>query len=102
MTELYEFVKNYDEGWSYAPEEALYAAREQGLIKEVEWIGSTVLNDRRWGVTELQVFEIDGGLVGIQVYVMHNDDGEDLFEDMYPVESYQVTVTKYRRTNVNG
>lgn len=99
MTNLTDFLNNYDEGYSFFPDEALYAAKEDGLIKEFKELGTTVLGDRRWGETVLYVFEVDGVALGIQVYVMHNDEAEDLFETVYPVESYQVVDTRWRKIN---
>jgi len=97
MDKLIEFIKNYEHNYSY--EEALYDAKSEGLIKEYKYLGSEELDERRWGRTVLYVYEIDGTPVGIQVYVMHSDEGEDELEAVYVVEPYQVVETRWRKLN---
>ena len=100
MIELFEFLKGYNDGYGYSAEEVVDAAKEEGLVKIAEYVGAFELNERRWGKNTLYVYDLDNKLVGIEVYVMHHEDGEDQFEAIYEVEPYEYTETRYRKKNI--
>lgn len=100
MNELLEYLKvNGDTGWGYDAEEAIYGAKNTGLIETVEYLGSEELDERRWGRDTLYVYKLDDKAVGIKVYVMYSDEGENEFEDVYYVEPYEVVETRWRRVS---
>lgn len=98
VNELFEYLKNNgDDGWGYSVENAIYGAKEEGLVSEVEELGCTDLRERRWGVSRLHAYRLDGNLIGVEVYEMYSESGEHQFEDVYEVEAYEYTETRYRK-----
>ncbi len=98
MNELFEYLKqNGDNGWGYSADNAVYAAVEAGLVKEAKLVASTETNTRRWGRDTIYVYELDGKRVGLDVYVMYSETGEDQLNAIYEVEPYGYTETRYRK-----
>ena len=97
MTELFEYLRNNGDRWGYDHGLAVYNAHHAGLVEKAEFITAIEVTERRWGCATIYVYELDGVTVAIQVYVMHADDSEDIFEDVYEVEPYEYTETRYRR-----
>lgn len=101
---LFEFVRTWENRgkWSscFDAEEAMYDAQVAQLIDEYELVNVDILDERRWGVIKQYTFELPGICIAIDVYEMITETGDDLFQDVYEVEPYEITVTKYKRKPV--
>jgi|ERR1044072_3396600 hypothetical protein len=98
MNELFEYLKqNGDSGWGFDADNAVYSAVKAGLVKEAKLVASMETDTRRWGRDTIYVYELDGQLVGIDVYVMYSENGENEVNGIYEVEPYGYTETRYRK-----
>jgi len=98
MKKLIEFAKNYKARYNYLPEEVLEDAKESGLLSTYKEIESRLTNERRWGVDQETVYEVDGKHILFNVYTLTgNSTGDDELNDVYEVEPKEVMITKWSK-----
>lgn len=98
---LFEFIKTWESSSTYSDmfdaENAMFYAQEADLINEYELVNVDIIGEKRWGVIKQYVFDLFGTHIAVDVYEMTSETGTDLFNGVYEVEPYEMTVTKYRR-----
>lgn len=97
LQELIKYIKDQPESW---PSDACHYAKEQGIIKDFDWIDNVHQTDGRWGPIKLHIIMVvmntgETHHIGARVYEMSgNHEGEFELQDVFEVrkrviESYE-------------
>lgn len=95
-SELIKWLKEYRPRNSYRAEDALYEAKEAGLISSFEHVQQDITDERRWGHDIEDVWKIDDFYLCFLIYVMTSDEGDDEMENIVEVVPEEVTVVQWK------
>lgn len=97
---LFEFVRTWDNSSDYSShygaEDAMYDAQVKRLVDEYELVNVEAIDERRWGLIKQYTFDLFEIYIAIDVYEMTSETGTDIFDRVYEVEPYEVTLIKYK------